>query len=84
MRPARGRVKLSDQHSDLQAVVRGGIEEAIRKTVEENACPTLNSRIEYARSALIVGAKKNQAGEILRRLKSDNDFVRDLEELVRN
>jgi Mg/Co/Ni transporter MgtE len=82
----RGRVKLSDQHPDLQAVVRYAIGVVVQQAIMENAFPPVNSRVEHTRSALISGAKEKRAYEIMRRLKKDNlnRFVRDLEELVRN
>jgi hypothetical protein len=78
----RGRVKLSDQHSEMQATVRGGIAEVIRCVIAVDAFPTHNSHIESARSVLIIGTKEVRAHEIVERLKCDNKFVRDLEELV--
>jgi hypothetical protein len=80
--PSRGKVKLLDQHPELQKVVRGGIQEVIRTAISENAFPAMHSHTEFARSALIVGADKCRAHEIKKRLKSDIVFVRDLEELV--
>lgn len=80
--PSRGKVKLTDQPPELQKVIRGGIQAVLRMAIEENAFPPLDSRISHARKALLVGARENNAQEIKERLKVDDDFVRQLEDLV--
>jgi hypothetical protein len=79
---AKGDVKLGDQDPDLQRVVRGGITEALRKLIFENAFPAFSSRVEYARTVLLVGARKCGAKEIKERLKIDVEFVEELMDLV--
>jgi hypothetical protein len=80
--PLRGELKLTDQNHDLQAVIRGGMDVVLTRTLFECAFPVIDSRLNYVRSALLTAARTLGKKEIKERLKKDDDFVEAMVDLV--
>jgi hypothetical protein len=79
-------VKLLDQGPKLQAVIRGSIHILITDMLFTDAYPAYESRIAFARTALLAAARLEggPASGIKARLKAVNDgqFAADLADLV--
>ncbi|KAH9974524.1 hypothetical protein BJV74DRAFT_863505 [Russula compacta] len=80
--PISGELKLRDQHPKLARVVRGGIQALFKHILFSHSYPTFESRTSLARQWLYAAAKVEKADAISLRVKEDNAFVCNLQDLV--
>ena len=67
----------------MRAVIQDAIERTRANIMFSNAFPNVFDTLEYIRDALTSAAEDNdQADDILRRLKSDIEYVRSMTRLV--
>jgi hypothetical protein len=71
-----------DQHADLAGVIRESFKVIIKKTLFDNAFPPVESRTKLAWHCLYMAAKSKRANTIKERVKQDDNFVRNLQDLV--
>ncbi|KAF8491797.1 hypothetical protein F5888DRAFT_1637348 [Russula emetica] len=80
--PLSGDIKLMDQHHKLAEVIRESFKVITKKTLFENAFPSIESRPKLARHCLYMAAKSKNANAIKERVKEDENFARNLQDLV--
>ena len=80
--PLSGDIKLMDQHPDLAGVIRESFKVITRKTLFDNVFPLVESCANLARDCLYMAAKSKRANAIKECIKKDENFVRNLQDLV--
>jgi hypothetical protein len=71
-----------DQHHKLAEVIRESFKVITKKTLFENAFPSIESCPKLARHCLYMAAKSKNANAIKERVKEDENFARNLQDLV--
>jgi len=71
-----------DQHPDLASVIRESFKVITKETLFENTFPPVESCARLTQHCLYTAAKSKRANAIKERIKKDENFVRNLQDLV--
>ena len=71
-----------DQHPDLAGVIRESFKVITEETLFENAFPPVESHAKLTCHCLYTAAKRKRANTIKERIENDENFVRNLQDLV--